>query len=327
MITSKFKKLLALAVITAVTSSTFFSLGASAAWKQDSTGWWNTEGDSYSVGWRAIDGAWYYFDSTGYIKTGWIKDGSTWYYLQPSGAMKTGWLLDNGAWYYLSESGAMKTGLVDVNGKTYYLSDSGAMKTGNVTINGVNYTFAASGEKLTANNVTTNTTATTTADTTTTTNSTSGSGGSGSSGGSGGSGSSSSSTSSKTSYYESLYGTWTLGDCVSSNMSNGNDNISLAYANAYLSLNGNPTVKISSSQINISGIATVSTSSIKEGTMTSSEFKSKYNNVSFKDVGISGDTVKYVTVAGSGRSATIIIPDSGSTYVLYKNLLYTIEKQ
>lgn len=317
MITSKFKKLLALAVVTAVTSSAFFSLGASAAWKQDSTGWWNTEGDSYSVGWRAIDGAWYYFDSTGYMKTGWIKDGSTWYYLQPSGAMKTGWLLDNGAWYYLSESGAMKTGLVDVNGKTYYLSDSGAMKTGNVTINGVNYTFAASGEKLAANNAT----ATTTADTTTsTTNSTSGSGGSGSSGGSGGSGSSSSSTSSTTHYYESLFGTWTLGDCVSSSM-NTNDNLTTNSVNALLG--GNTKVIVNSSKISIGNLSSTDPT-FKDGTMTSSEFKNTYNNVSFSDVGISGDSVKCVTVTGSGRTTKLFIADNGDMYVLVKNLLYKL---
>lgn len=319
MITSKFKKLLALAVVAAVTSSTFFSLGASAAWKQDSTGWWNTEGNSYSVGWKAIDGAWYYFDSTGYMKTGWIKDGSAWYYLQPSGAMKTGWLLDNGAWYYLSESGSMKTGLVDVNGKTYYLSDSGAMKTGNVTINGVNYTFASSGEKLTVNNATTNTTATTTADTTTsTTNSTSVSSGSG---GSGGSSSNSSSTSSKTHYYESLFGTWTLGDCVSSSM---NTKDKLTTADINLALGGNTTFVISSSKISIGSSYSSTDPTFKDGTMTSSQFKNTYNNVSFSDVGISGDSVKCITVTGSGRTTKFFIADNGDVYVLAKNLLYKL---
>lgn len=319
MITSKFKKLLALAVVAAVTSSTFFSLGASAAWKQDSTGWWNTEGNSYSVGWKAIDGAWYYFDSTGYMKTGWIKDGSAWYYLQPSGAMKTGWLLDNGAWYYLSESGSMKTGLVDVNGKTYYLSDSGAMKTGNVTINGVNYTFASSGEKLTVNNATTNTTATTTADTTTsTTNSTSVSSGSGGSGGSSGN---SNSTSSKTHYYESLFGTWTLGDCVSSSM---NTTGNLTTAAIDLALKGNTKVIISSSKISIGNLYSATDPNFKDGTMTSSQFKNTYNNVSFGDVGISGDSVKCITVTGSGHTTKLFIADNGDVYVLVKNLLYKL---
>lgn len=321
MITSKLKKLLALAVVTAVTSSAFFSSGASAAWKQDSTGWWNTEGNSYSIGWRAIDGVWYYFDSTGYMKTGWVKDGSTWYYLESSGAMKTGWLLDNGAWYYLSQSGAMKTGLIDVNGKTYYLSDSGAMKTGNVTINGVNYTFAASGEKLTSTAQNSTTTAATTTATTSTTGSTAGSGGSG--GSSGGS----SSTSSTTLYYKDLYGKWTLGDCVSSNMDNTSKVLDSKISLASILYGKHPTITISSDKIDIPEVFTISTNSIKEGTMTSSEFKKKYNNVTFSDVGISGDTVKYVTVSGSERTATILISDNDDVYVLYKNLLYKIEQQ
>lgn len=316
MVTFKFKKLLALAAVTLVTSSVFFSSGASAAWKQDSVGWWNTEGDSYSIGWQSIDGVWYYFDSTGYMKTGWLKDGSAWYYLQPSGAMKTGWLLDNGAWYYLSESGAMKTGLADVNGKTYYLSESGAMKTGNVTINGANYIFAASGEKLSSNNAATNTTtATTTTATASTTGSTSGSGGSG------GSSSSSSSTSSTTSYYESLYGTWTLGDCVSSSM-NSKDKYTTADVNAYLG--GNTTFTISSSKISIGNLYTATNPTFKDGTITASQFKNTYNNVSFTDVGISGDSAKCITVTGSGHTTKFLIADNGDVYVLVKNLLYRL---
>jgi hypothetical protein len=42
-------------------------IGASAEWKQDSNGWWNTEGNSWSVGWRQIDGKWYYFGQDGYM--------------------------------------------------------------------------------------------------------------------------------------------------------------------------------------------------------------------------------------------------------------------
>lgn len=42
-------------------------IGANAEWKQDSTGWWYTEGNSYVKGWRPIDGKWYYFYSNGYM--------------------------------------------------------------------------------------------------------------------------------------------------------------------------------------------------------------------------------------------------------------------
>lgn len=163
----KLRKIVASAVA-ALTIATLSPIGASAKWKQDSKGWWNTEGSSWSTGWRSIDNTWYYFGSDGYMKTGWANDGGTWYYMQPSGAMKTGWVNDGGTWYYLQASGAMKTGwindrgtwyfanasgamqtgVIQVNGKIYYFAPSGAMQTGTVVINGVAYTFAASGEAI-----------------------------------------------------------------------------------------------------------------------------------------------------------------------------------
>lgn len=42
-------------------------IGASAEWRQDNHGWWYTEGKSWSIGWRLIDGKWYYFNSDGYM--------------------------------------------------------------------------------------------------------------------------------------------------------------------------------------------------------------------------------------------------------------------
>jgi hypothetical protein len=173
----KLKKIVAVALV-AMTVATVSPIGASAAWKQNSTGWWNTEGDSWSTGWRNIDSTWYNFGSDGYMKTGWakdngtwyyfntvsdgtkgamktgwVKDNGTWYYLNPvsdgtKGAMKTGWINDNGVWYFAASSGAMQTGVVQVNGKVYYLAASGAMATGSVTIDGVVYTFATTGEAI-----------------------------------------------------------------------------------------------------------------------------------------------------------------------------------
>lgn len=162
------KKLVAMA-LTLATVTAVSPVAASAAWKQDAKGWWNTEGNSWSIGWRQIDGTWYHFDETGYMstgwvidysagygqwyfmdqsgamKTGWMQDAGKWYFLQPSGAMKTGWINDAGTWYFAEASGSMLTGVIKVDGQTYYLQSNGAMATGEVEINGVKYTFAANG--------------------------------------------------------------------------------------------------------------------------------------------------------------------------------------
>lgn len=162
------KKLVAMA-LTLATITAVSPVAASAAWKQDAKGWWNTEGNSWSIGWRQIDGTWYHFDETGYMstgwvidysagygqwyfmdqsgamKTGWMQDAGKWYFLQPSGAMKTGWINDAGTWYFAEASGSMLTGVIKVDGQTYYLQSNGAMATGDVEINGTKYTFAANG--------------------------------------------------------------------------------------------------------------------------------------------------------------------------------------
>jgi len=62
------KKFIALTIITTTILGTS-SIGANAEWKSDSQGWWNTEGNSYSVGWKQIDSKWYYFDKSGYMVT------------------------------------------------------------------------------------------------------------------------------------------------------------------------------------------------------------------------------------------------------------------
>ncbi len=148
----KLKKLVA-AALTLAAVTAISPVAASAAWKQDAKGWWNTEGNSWSIGWRQIDGKWYHFDSTGYMSTGWINDKGTWYYADPSGAMQTGWVNDNGTWYYTDQSGAMKTGwVIDYSagyGQWYYLAPSGAMQTGWVRDKGTWYFLKPSGAMAT----------------------------------------------------------------------------------------------------------------------------------------------------------------------------------
>ena len=75
-------KVVALVIIT-ISVMTFNSVGASAAWEQNSKGWWYSEGNSWITGWKLIDGNWYYFYSDGYMAKDKIVDGC---YLNSSGA-------------------------------------------------------------------------------------------------------------------------------------------------------------------------------------------------------------------------------------------------
>jgi len=40
---------------------------ASAEWKQNDTGWWYMDDSSWFIGWKEIDGKWYYFGQDGYM--------------------------------------------------------------------------------------------------------------------------------------------------------------------------------------------------------------------------------------------------------------------
>ncbi|WP_252250412.1 InlB B-repeat-containing protein [Clostridium sp. ZBS13] len=115
------KKMLA-SVLTATTIITFIPIKASATWTKDYSGNWNwTENGHNSIGWKNINGNWYYFDY--------------------SGAMRTGWINDWGCWYYADSNGVMQTGIVEICGKIYAFDDSGIMQKGNVSINGQSYKF------------------------------------------------------------------------------------------------------------------------------------------------------------------------------------------
>lgn len=311
----KLKSLIAV-VVCALTLVTICPISASAAWKQDSTGWWNTEDNSYSIGWRSINNTWYYFGSDGYMKTCWINDNGTWYYADNSGAMKTGWINDNGIWYYTNTSGAMQTGLVTVNNNTYYLNESGAMQTGNVTINGVNYTFASSGEQI--NSTTTNGTTTDNTNNSIDTNTSTGS--SGSSNGGGGSSSSTSSKLSSSSSYSDLYGRWTIKNRINSKMETGlsDELIALALGESF-------TVKSDK----ISSIpATINNPLVDESILTSAEFSDMFGDT-LKNLGISGDEIKCITITdkdNSKYSVDVIISDSGKVYAIVKGTVFMIAR-
>ena len=70
-----------------------------------------------TVGWKKINGSWYYLKSSGEMKTGWLKENGVWYYLDSSGAMKTGWYQVSGKWYYSYSSGELAVNTI-VDGYT-----------------------------------------------------------------------------------------------------------------------------------------------------------------------------------------------------------------
>ncbi|NOW84616.1 hypothetical protein B0H39_002497 [Clostridium beijerinckii] len=99
-------------------------VAANAAWKQNSTGWWYTEGSSYATGWREISGYWFFFKDNGYMATGWVQYQGHYFYLTSNGTMATNlWVQSGGNWYYLGSNGAMLKNTT-ING--YYLGSDGA---------------------------------------------------------------------------------------------------------------------------------------------------------------------------------------------------------
>ncbi|WP_027636909.1 N-acetylmuramoyl-L-alanine amidase family protein [Clostridium butyricum] len=303
---------------------------ASAAWKQDSNGWWNTEGSSYSTGWKQIDGAWYYFASNGYMQTGWVNDNGSWYYLTNSGTMKTGWINDNNSWYFLNSSGVMQTGWINDNGswyytnesgvmhtgfltldnKTYYLNESGSMVTGDITLSGIKYSFDGNGEKIGLTTVETNeSTNATTENEIVKDETTSGGGGGGSASGS---------NDSTFASYSDLYGKWAVKSYIK------NSGMDTSLSSDQIDLIVGEKFTVTKDKI-YHTLYSVSNPTIDENILDNSEFKNKFG-IDISNLGIKGDKVNCITISAEGKTGYVIVASNKSVYAIGKGAAFKLAK-
>ncbi|MFT8349194.1 hypothetical protein [Clostridium saccharoperbutylacetonicum] len=125
-----------------IASSTNTVAQANIGWKNVNGIWYYYKPDgSFLTGWQQLEGTWYYFDYNGILKTGWFKDiDGNWYYLDPTpgqtlGAMQIGWKKVDNYWYFLNMNvgdpqGSMETGWKKVDGNWFDLNQDGSMRTG-----------------------------------------------------------------------------------------------------------------------------------------------------------------------------------------------------
>jgi len=132
---------------------------------------------------------------------------------------------------------------------------------------------------------------------------------------------SSTSDSSDSSYYESLYGTLTITKHIPSN-------IKTTLSDSIISFCIGQKFTIEKDKVT-SIYATISNPTIKEGIMTASDFSNTYNDT-FKNLGISGDKVKYIQITqteNTNHSVTIFIADDRNVYALLRGALFELKKQ
>ena len=121
-------------------------------------------------------------------------------------------------------------------------------------------------------------------------------------------------------YYETLYGTWSISNHIPSN-------IKTTLSDSIISFCIGQEFTIGKDNIT-SIFATISNPTIKEGLMTASDFSNTYNDT-FKNLGISGDKIKYIRITQTEKTTnyvTIFIADDGNVYALLKGALFELKK-
>ena len=124
-------------------------------YKEDGYWKYRLSDDQMAIGWRKINGIYYFFNGQGQMQAGrWLhlndsreKPDGNWYYLNNNGQMQdTGWFKHDGTWYYIASSGARSySQLVEIEGQKYLFDKEGIMQTGWALVDGKWYYFANSG--------------------------------------------------------------------------------------------------------------------------------------------------------------------------------------
>ena len=131
-------------------------------YKEDGYWKYRLSDDEMTIGWRKIDGVYYFFNGQGQMQAGkWLhlkdsreKIDGNWYYLNNNGDMReTGWFNQDGNWYYITSTGARSYNeLLEIAGQKYLFDKDGKMLTGYQVFNGKKMFFSESGELQTAGN-------------------------------------------------------------------------------------------------------------------------------------------------------------------------------
>ena len=124
-------------------------------YKEDGYWKYRLSDDEMTIGWRKIDGVYYFFNGQGQMQAGkWLhlkdsreKIDGNWYYLNNNGDMReTGWFNQDGNWYYITSTGARSYNeLLEIAGQKYLFDKDGKMLTGYQVFNGKKMFFSESG--------------------------------------------------------------------------------------------------------------------------------------------------------------------------------------
>ena len=130
----------------------------SMGWILRPEGWYYANADgSLVLGWKCINGVWYYLDGNATDHPGLMADncvkniGGSNFYFAAGGAMRTGWLLYPEGWYYADSSGAQAIGWRYIHNTWYYFDGNNEQYPGLMVencvkdIQGYKYHFSAEG--------------------------------------------------------------------------------------------------------------------------------------------------------------------------------------